>query len=78
MLMHTHTVLVLFICAAKFWLKCILSIIVRLEEQERKIKENKEEELKGRGQGLNVTRVARITPRLIRAYLETCRIITHG
>lgn len=31
-----------------------------------------------KGQGLNVSRAARITPRLIRAHLETCRTITHG
>lgn len=77
-LMHTHTVLVHFTLAAKCWLKSVLSVVEWLEKQKRKIKETKEEELKRRGQGLNVTRVARITPMLIRAHLETCRIITHG
>ena len=28
MLMHTHTVMVLLILPAKFWLKCILSIVL--------------------------------------------------
>lgn len=57
-LMHTHTVLVHFTLAAKCWLKSVLSVVEWLEKQKRTIKETKEEELKRRGQGLNVTRVA--------------------
>lgn len=38
---HARTVLVLIILAAKFWLQCILSVVVWQEEQERKVKKNK-------------------------------------
>lgn len=78
MLMNPHAVWVCIIFAGGFGVKYFsLYLSVTGGGREEKRKEDEEVEFKGKRQRFDV-RAAEITLSLIRAHLETCRIITHG
>lgn len=56
--MHNYTILVLLILQPNFGWNVFSQVCLEEQEGGEKINENNEQELKVRGQGLNVTRLA--------------------